>query len=492
MLPLSKVLLVYILYSVLLSLQSPLFAQSSNVEVLIQTNMGASIILDGTVYKLGERDDQISIFVEQRKLVDGKISLRINKVGHVPFETSLTASNINSAGFISINKNLRSDLSRVSSPSSRRMLVFAVLGFIFLTLFVFSLSSNSKLKALPGKLKSILKNLDPRVRRKPINRSSTKFTKPGKHAPGNPEVIKAKLNPQYEQDSNYSSEYESTDDIGLKLFDKFEGYKIIEKIGEGGVSKVYKAVDDKGYTVALKLMTSYLHDFDMTQKFIAEGWVIRQLNQKYPKAPIVKVHDFGRGENDPHKRPFIAMELLYGDPLSKIIPAITGNGGNYWPLRIFKPLTIQLLDALDAIHGFGIIHRDLAPDNMIYVPNELELTLIDFGVVWHEIEGLKGSSYGASYGKPEFMSPEQFGSSENIDYRSDYYSMGVVLFTLMNGTPPFQHENIFKVGDMHRNNPVPELPPQVPDNYKTLIHKLLSKRPEDRPSSTSEIRSLLN
>ena len=292
--------------------------------------------------------------------------------------------------------------------------------------------------------------------------------------------------------SDYESESEAVSDPNPEptkepVLKQFDNYSLIEHIASGGISKVYRAKNIDNATVALKVMTNFLNDRDMIGKFIGEGQALKNINVRFPSAPVVEVFDFGRENQDPNGTPYIAMELVDGESLSdKINSGLLTEGDKV-------KIIMQLTEALHATHSVDVIHRDISPDNvLVRNEDEIRICLIDFGVAKHEVNWLKGTSYGAAYGKPEYMSPEQLSGDANLDYRSDYYSLGILAFTLFCGKAPYRDSNTYKVGDMHKNDPVPEMPDQVPENVQNLIRKLMAKNPAGRPKSPTEILSFLN
>lgn len=285
-------------------------------------------------------------------------------------------------------------------------------------------------------------------------------------------------------DANSVSDPES---ITKPILKEFGNYSLMEHIASGGISKIYRAKNIKGETVALKVMTNFLNDRDMVGKFIGEGQALKNINVRFPSAPVVDVYDFGRENQESDGTPFIAMELVDGVPLSEKIKIDLFT--NAEKIEILK----QLTEALHATHSVDVIHRDISPDNvLIRKKDNIEICLIDFGVAKHEVNWLKGTSYGAAYGKPEYMSPEQFSGDSNLDYRSDYYSLGILAFTLFCGEAPFRDPNTYKVGDMHKNDPIPKMPDHVPEHIQGLIKKMMAKDPAGRPKSPTEILSFLN
>jgi len=266
-------------------------------------------------------------------------------------------------------------------------------------------------------------------------------------------------------------------------------YRLQGVIGRGGMATVYKAEDIQSRRpLALKIMEgNLLHDRDLARKFLQEGEAVLALNHKFPKAPIVRVYEYGREHNSPAGRPFIAMEYLNGNTL-------------LWHLEKRGKLTIgearrivqAVLTALDVAHSQGIYHRDVAPDNIIILNERGEnmVRLIDFGVARHEYVSV-GTLDGSIMGKPPYMSPEQC-KGERVDGRSDIYSLGVVFYTLLRGKPPFISKNPLEVMRKHEREPVPPLPPEIPPDVAGVVYRMLEKNPGTRYRNVEEVWTAIN
>jgi len=265
---------------------------------------------------------------------------------------------------------------------------------------------------------------------------------------------------------------------------RFDRYVIHNIIGRGGMATIYKAKDiTSGQFVALKILDSaFLNDRDLVRKFIREGWAVSEINKDFPEAPVVKVYHYGRENNRTKGRPFIAMEYLQGQNLLSYIRTKRPLNINF----VYKVIK-QIAKALDAAHQKGIYHRDVTPDNIIVVRNDLInpiIKLIDFGVARHEYTAV-GTLDGSIAGKPPYMSPEQC-RGEKVDRRSDIYSLGILFYTLLNGSPPFVSRNPFEVMKAHEQTPVPPLTRNVPDGIKTVLYKMLRKNKQERFRSLNE------
>ena len=137
----------------------------------------------------------------------------------------------------------------------------------------------------------------------------------------------------------------------------------------------------------------------------------------------------------------------------------------------------QIALALGALHAAGILHRDLKPGNVMLRVDE-QVALIDFGLAKHEALEFEITDTGLIFGTPHYMSPEQ-GHGQELDPRSDLYSLGVMLFEMLSGHKPFTADNPMAIIYMHRNAPLPRLPEPLLD-LQPLLERMLGKHPQDR------------
>lgn len=259
---------------------------------------------------------------------------------------------------------------------------------------------------------------------------------------------------------------------------RFDQYEILRVLGRGGMSTVYLAKDKKlGETVALKIMeSSLMSDQDLVKKFLREGEVLERIYEWNPKAPVVRAYRYGRENGSANGRLFLAMEYVPGLDLAQYLQ-------KYGRLPVKKVLLIAraISEGLSAAHGRAIWHRDVTPDNIIIKASNptLSIKLIDFGVAKHEYTSAKTLD-GGIFGKPPYMSPEQC-SGGKIDGRSDVYSLGIMMYALLTGKPPFMdRHNPLRVMWMHQYESVPPLPEHIHHGFRQLIYTMLEKQPEDR------------
>lgn len=265
---------------------------------------------------------------------------------------------------------------------------------------------------------------------------------------------------------------------------KIPGYTIISKYKEGGSAGIYKARKHPyDETVALKvLLERFLDDKVMIRAFEQESRILESLN--HPNIIIM------RGEVVVAPRPTIELEFFESEHLKWVLRKRTENDKRMdiaEVLRLIKPCVV----AIGYLHDQGIAHRDIKPENIL-VNKEGQLKLIDFSLAEH---------YKVSFfkkllrGKPKlagtltYLSPEQI-ERQPPDHRSDFYSLGVVIYELLTGAPPFKaHDQNALIRQHLKDKPMQlrRVREDVSKRLEDMLAKMLEKRPERRQQSTREI-----
>jgi tetratricopeptide (TPR) repeat protein len=253
-----------------------------------------------------------------------------------------------------------------------------------------------------------------------------------------------------------------------------ERYRLDVELGHGGMGTVYQAHDmllDRD--VAVKVLSSQALGAEGRARLLHEAQAVARLN--HPN--IVKVYDAGTAEG----LSFIVMELLSGDSLFVTRPT---------EIEAIIAISRQVCAALEHAHAHGIIHRDLKLENIIISENGVAM-LTDFGLARSDTSRI--SMEGMIVGTVFYLAPEQ-ALGQPLDGRADLYALGVILYELTAGRVPFTGEDALTIIAQHLHAPV--VPPStynaaIPTWLDALILKLLSKRPDDRPASASEVLRLL-
>ena len=242
------------------------------------------------------------------------------------------------------------------------------------------------------------------------------------------------------------------------------GYRVIRKINQGGMSTVYLAIQiSVGRVVALKVMNPQLNnDPAFSERFQREATIVGQLS--HPN--IVAIYDIGKHED----LNYIAMDYLpNGSVHDKMSTGLSGEE----VLRIMR----EIASALDHAHEKGYIHRDIKPENILF-RSDNSAVLSDFGVARGASTNSRMTHVGTVVGTPHYMSPEQT-KGNNVDGRSDLYSLGVVFYEMLTGTLPYQGDEAVTIALKHISAPIPKLPLQYLA-YQKVLDKLLAKDPEQR------------
>ena len=263
-------------------------------------------------------------------------------------------------------------------------------------------------------------------------------------------------------------------------------YELGPLLGAGGMGEVYAAFDPRlKRDVAIKVVPSALAEDPMRlERLEREARATAALN--HPN--ILAVYDIGTHDGVP----FVVMERVPGETLAQRLKR--GRAPVTWSIGV----GVQIADALAAVHGKGILHRDLKPGNVMLTP-EGRVKVLDFGLA--KVSAISdtattGLSFstgtGQIFGTPAYMAPEQFGGA--VDHRADIYSLGVILFELVTGRRPFQGHDFTAVVLNRLSDAAPsasDIEPSVPPGLSALIARCLSRDRADRPASAAAIKTEL-
>jgi serine/threonine protein kinase len=252
------------------------------------------------------------------------------------------------------------------------------------------------------------------------------------------------------------------------------GYRIIEPLGSGGTSVVYRAEHVRlGRPAALKLLAPGLGEADFSERFLRES----QLAASLDHPSIVPIYDAGEEDG----LLYIAMACVEGSDLKTLL----GREGRL-PTRRALRIIGQIGAALEAAHTRGLVHRDVKPANILVAADD-RAYLSDFGVV-KELASNGSTRTGSFIGTIDYCAPEQI-EGRDVDARTDVYALACVLYECLAGTPPFHRPSEVAVLNAHLHAPPPKLTRAAPDAPPALEHvisKALSKSPLDRYASTGE------
>ncbi|MRG28635.1 protein kinase [Laceyella tengchongensis] len=258
-------------------------------------------------------------------------------------------------------------------------------------------------------------------------------------------------------------------------------YEILHLLGEGGMAVVYKAKDHHlNRDVAIKIMNQKLHEGEPAiKRFIREA----QTAGKFSHPNIVNVFDIGN-EDDLY---YMVMELIEGPTLGDLI-----EERGPLPAKEAISIVMQICDGLAHAHKHGIIHRDIKPHNIMATADGT-YKITDFGISRLLSAATQYTKTGTVMGSVHYFSPEQ-ACGQELNYSSDLYSLGIVLYELVTGDVPFDADQSVAIALKHLQHPVPDprgknqaLPAALCD----IIYKALAKKPEDRYQSAEEFKQAL-
>ncbi|MBI4434054.1 serine/threonine protein kinase [Candidatus Uhrbacteria bacterium] len=257
-------------------------------------------------------------------------------------------------------------------------------------------------------------------------------------------------------------------------------YRITALLGEGGMSRVYRASHHTiGSEVAIKVLLGDIAINERAaERFRREADAMAKIHHRN----VAGIHDYGTTTD---KLTYMAMELLHGRSLADAIAA----DGKFSPQRASR-ITRQVAAGLNAAHALGFVHRDLKPGNLMLIHEDGEevVKILDFGLVRAqgdgEAENVRLTKTGYTLGTPLYMAPEQI-RGEPATPATDLYALGVVLYEMLTGRPPFDGKSNAEVCYHHTASPPPVLADA--EGLEDLALHLLHKRPDQRPGSAQEV-----
>ena len=260
---------------------------------------------------------------------------------------------------------------------------------------------------------------------------------------------------------------------------RISSYRVLRKIGQGGMGAVYEAVHEKlGSKAAIKLLHKELgKDTQIAARFFREARAASRIDHP----GVVKIYEFASLPDD---TAYIIMELLRGEPLSLRLR----NSGGRLPIPDVIRVSRQIASALAATHAAGIVHRDLKPDNVMLVQDSEvsggeRAKILDFGIakLLTEYAGPLAEEFHTSTGQvlgtATYMAPEQCKGSGQVSDRADVYSLGVVMYRMCCGQLPFRADGQGEVMAMHifsTAKPLRERDPSIPEGLAELVSRMMA------------------
>jgi serine/threonine-protein kinase len=255
-------------------------------------------------------------------------------------------------------------------------------------------------------------------------------------------------------------------------------YVLTDRIASGGMGEVWRGVDQVlNRPVAVKLLAAeHAADPSFKARFRAEARYSASLSHP----GIARVWDYG--ETSDLGRAYLIMELVEGEPLSAILDR---------EQRLSPAATVDIVGqcaaALQVAHQAGIVHRDMKPGNILVKPDGT-VKITDFGIATavRASQASHLTQTGIVMGTAMYVSPEQ-ATGAPVTASSDIYSLGIVAYECLAGSPPFTGDQPLAIAISHKHDPVPELPGDIPDAVCDLVYSMLEKRPEDRPDTAQHV-----
>ncbi len=259
---------------------------------------------------------------------------------------------------------------------------------------------------------------------------------------------------------------------------RLANYILLCRIGEGGMSRVYKAYDVRdGREVALKLLRNrFARNLDERSRFFREVKVLRRLD--HPNV-LRAYHSGRRGRHS-----YIAAEYVDGRSAGDLLAK------GPFPIDELVRVAIEVLRALDHAHQRGVLHCDVKPDNILIRRQDACVKLADFGLALWLCRAVRTTRPKITYGTLQYMPPEQIRDLNAIDERSDLYALGATLYHLLTGRVPFVGQTVQEIERQKRAaayRPVRSLRPEVPPELEAILDWLMAPDPQQRPASAADV-----
>jgi serine/threonine-protein kinase len=259
-------------------------------------------------------------------------------------------------------------------------------------------------------------------------------------------------------------------------------YRLDGVLARGSTSVVVRATHlQLQQPVAIKFLRSELRErHPLAERFVREAQAAVRLRSEH----VARVLDVGELDDG---TPYMVLEYLDGADLSSFSRSELTVGS-------IVDLILQACEALSEAHALGIVHRDIKPANFFvtrYADGALLLKLLDFGISKIRTSGEQLTAPQTTMGTPAYMSPEQMRSPRDVDHRSDLWSLGAVLYELLEGAPPFWSDTLSSLVLKVVNDPLPKLTARLPADLDTIVYRCLEKNPERRFQNAAELACAL-
>lgn len=276
------------------------------------------------------------------------------------------------------------------------------------------------------------------------------------------------------------SDWPADEEEGLPI-ERIGPYRLLEKLGQGGMGTVYRAVHLRlEKPVAVKILPeAHGRSDEYVVRFEQEMRAIGRLVHPH------LVQAFDAGETDDKRFLFLAMELVEGQDLARLV-AKQGP----LPVELACQLVRQAAVGLAYVHQQGRVHRDVKPSNLMLTADG-QVKILDLGLaLLNDRDFDQVTATSQAIGTPEYMAPEQATNSHRVDARADVYSLGCTLHKLLTGRPPYDGRTVLQIVVAHQQSPIPSLCRErsdVPASLDALFQRMLAKRPEDRQPSMAAV-----